>query len=288
MLSAPDPSREVREIARTCLAWAREGIKFHEMAIAYRNPDPYRSLIESAFREAKIPVYLHEGSPMAERPLGRRVLSLLDLMDSDLERRRVMDFVTDGRLPDETKERYENAVATRWDRASREAGVVKGLDQWKRRLDTYKSELEESDQEWRRARAPEVGSLLQFVEDLNEALADHPDRAAWSEHLAALARLLRTYIEDPDPILDSLDGLGRFDALGSEVGHEQFIATVRTAIENLRSDEVLGQRPGAFASARRQRPRRQLAPAPSLPRRRDRRPRRALVPLRPAPRPDPA
>ena len=247
LLSAPDPSREVREIARTCLAWAREGIKFHEMAIAYRNPDPYRSLIESAFREAKIPVYLHEGSPMAERPLGRRVLSLLDLMDSDLERRRVMDFVTDGRLPDETKERYENAVATRWDRTSREAGVVKGLDQWKRRLDTYKHELEESDQEWKRARAPEVESLLQFVEDLNEALADHPDRAAWSEHLAALARLLRTYIEDPDPILDALDGLGRFDALGSEVGHEQFIATVRTAIENLRSDEVLGQRPGAFA-----------------------------------------
>ncbi len=110
-----------------------------------------------------------------------------------------MDFVTDGRLPDETKERYENAVATRWDRASREAGVVKGLDQWKRRLDTYKSELEESDQEWQRARATEVGSLLQFVEDLGEALADHPDRAPWSEHLAALARLLRTYIDDPKP-----------------------------------------------------------------------------------------
>ena len=140
-------------------------------------------------------------------------------------------------------------MATRWDRASREAGVVKGLDQWKRRLDTYKSELEESDQEWRRARAPEVGSLLQFVEDLSEALADHPDRAAWSEHLAALARLLRTYIVDPSPILDALDGLGRFDALGSEVGHEQFIATVRAAIENLRSDEALGQHPAPSRAA---------------------------------------
>ena len=55
LISGPDPAREVREVARQCLAWAREGIRFHEMAIAYRHPDPYRSLIESVFIEAGVP-----------------------------------------------------------------------------------------------------------------------------------------------------------------------------------------------------------------------------------------
>ena len=75
LVSAPDPTREVREVARACMRWAEEGIRFHEMAIAYRNPEPYRSTIESVFSEAGIPVYLHEGTPLSERPLGRRALA---------------------------------------------------------------------------------------------------------------------------------------------------------------------------------------------------------------------
>ena len=37
LVSAPDPSREVREAVRACLRWASEGIGFHEMAVVYRN-----------------------------------------------------------------------------------------------------------------------------------------------------------------------------------------------------------------------------------------------------------
>ncbi len=43
------------------------------MAIAYRHPEAYRPIVESVFGEAEIPLYLHEGTPLAERPLGRRV-----------------------------------------------------------------------------------------------------------------------------------------------------------------------------------------------------------------------
>ena len=225
------------------------GSSFHEMAIAYRNPDPYRSLIESAFREAKIPVYLHEGSPMAERPLGRRVLSLLDLMDSDLERRRVMDFVTDGRLPEETKERYENAVATRWDRASREAGVVKGLDQWKRRLATHKSELEESDQEWQTGASPRgrvSSSQLRRGPRRGARGPSRPSslvRAPRRARPAAAQPTSRTRPRSSTPSTASAASTRsgpRWDTSSSS-------PPFATAIENLRSDEVLGQRPGAFA-----------------------------------------
>src|SRR5262249_3277754 len=70
--SAPDPAREVRAALRQCLGWAREGVRFHEMAIAYRQSDPYRTLISATLREAGLPAYMHEGTPMAELPLGRR------------------------------------------------------------------------------------------------------------------------------------------------------------------------------------------------------------------------
>ena len=85
--SAPDPNREVRDALRTCLRWAREdGIAFHEMVIAYRQADPYRPLIAGALREAKLPAYIDEGTPLSELPLGRRALALLDLLSGDLER----------------------------------------------------------------------------------------------------------------------------------------------------------------------------------------------------------
>ena len=74
LVSAPDPSREVRAAARACLEWAREGVPFWEMAVAYRHGEAYRPLVEAVFVEAGSRVYLHEGSPLAERPLGRQTL----------------------------------------------------------------------------------------------------------------------------------------------------------------------------------------------------------------------
>jgi ATP-dependent helicase/nuclease subunit B len=247
LISGPDPAREVREVTRQCIGWARDGIQFHEMAIAYRHPDPYRSLIESVFIEAGVPVYLHEGTPMSERPLGRRVIALLELIDTELDRRALIDFLSDGRLPGETWERYGKPSAGLWDRFSRRAGVVRGFEEWKRRLNAYRDDLADSDREWRRAEAERVETFLGFVRDLSRDLSAHPGSAAWSEHHAHLDRLLHTYVSDPEPILDALAGLDRFDALDEETTFERFRQTVITTIENLRTDEAEpGGREGAF------------------------------------------
>ena len=136
-VSAPDPSREVRAAARACLEWARAGVPFWEMAVAYRHGDEYRPLVEAVFAEAEVPVYLHEGSPLAERPVGRQTLGLLELYDSDLSRKSVMDFLTDARLPRELRDEFGGVPATRWDSISRDAGVVAGAEQWRSRLATY-------------------------------------------------------------------------------------------------------------------------------------------------------
>src|SRR5262249_15056553 len=142
-------SREVRAAARECLAWADEGVPFWQMALAYRHGDDYRPIVEAVFAEADIPVYMHEGSPVAERPLGRQTLNLLDLFDSDLSRRSVMDFLTDAHLPSALHEEFGGIPAARWDSISREAGIVGSRDQWTRRLQTLQEDLrgEEGDEE---------------------------------------------------------------------------------------------------------------------------------------------
>lgn len=116
LLSAPDPAREVREAARACLQWAQEGVSFWEMAVAYRHGEAYRPLVEALFIEAGIPLYLHEGSPLSERPLGRQTLGLFDLYETDFSRTSVMDFLTDARLPSELHDEFGAIPASRWTR----------------------------------------------------------------------------------------------------------------------------------------------------------------------------
>lgn len=243
--SAPDPHREVREAVRQAIAWADSGLGFHEIAIAYREAEVYRPIVEAVLNEARIPAYLHEGTPISERPLGRRVIALLDLLEGDLGRREVMDFLADARLPDATRERYEVSAA-RWDQISKEAGVVNGLEDWTSRLAAHAAALREDDREWKRERADSVERLRDFVSQLALGLSNHDAVGGWRAHLDSLRRLLITYVEDHEQILEPLDGLDRFDALDEETTWERFIEVVRSAIETLRSDDVLGQRPGAF------------------------------------------
>jgi ATP-dependent helicase/nuclease subunit B len=248
LVSAPDPSREVRAAARACLDWAREGVPFFEMAVAYRHGEAYLPLVEAVFVEAGIPVYLHEGSPLAERPLGRQTLGLLALFDSDLSRQSVMDFLTDAKLPDALHEEYGGRIpASRWDSLSREAGIVAGVQQWQQRLAVLEK-IELDAPSWVAERAADAGRLAQFIADLAQRLSAHPARASWASHLDYLQGLLMRYVVGADEVIVALRGLERFTALEAEVEFESFLDVVRRAIGTLRSEDVIGDRPGAFAA----------------------------------------
>lgn len=251
LVSAPDPAREVRAAARACLAWAQEGVPFWDMAVAYRHGEAYRPLVEAVFLEAGIPVYLHEGSPLAERPVGRQTLALLDLYESDFSRQSMMDCLTDARLPSALHEEFGGIPAARWDSISRQAGIVAGVEQWALRLDALQRELagdgEDERPSWVEERIADVATLQRFVADLNARLAAHPDRAPWSVQLDFLAELLARYVNGAEEIVESLRGLERFVALEHEVEFGRFVEVVRRAIDTLRSEDILDGHPGAFA-----------------------------------------
>jgi ATP-dependent helicase/nuclease subunit B len=250
LVSAPDPAREVRAAARACLTWAAEGVPFWDMAVAYRHGDAYRPLVEAVFIEAEIPLYLHEGSPLAERPVGRQTLGLLDLYDTDFSRQSVMDFLTDARLPSDLHAEFDGIPATRWDSISRQAGIVKGVDQWTQRLAVLRRDLPGDDDdppEWVRERMDDADNLARFISDLHARLNAHPGGASWSAHLDFLEELLGRYVRGAEEIVEALRGLERFTALEQEVGFDRFRDVVRRAVETLRSEDVLQGRAGAFA-----------------------------------------
>jgi len=252
LVSAPDPLSEVREAARTCLDWARAGIPFREMAVTYRDAGSYRPLVEAVFSEAGIPVYLDDGPSVAERPLGRRILALLDLIDSPLVRRDVMAFLSDGRLPRETRERFGRATVSRWESASRRAGVVEGLGQWRDRLGGLivrerADAAKEGAPDWLADRVRDSETLLRFIEDFANRVAAHPVAGTWTECLAALRPLLVEYVRDADAVVGHLDQLAQLDELLVEpVPFERFLDTVRAEIRALKAGDLDAGRQGAF------------------------------------------
>jgi ATP-dependent helicase/nuclease subunit B len=239
LLSAPDAPREVREAARTCLKWAEEGIPFHKMVVVYRHNEPYRTLIDQIFRRAGIVTYLHSGRPLIAEPSGQRLAALLHLIEADMPRSGVMEFITETVLPDTTANHYRHdekpIQPAVWDGISREAGIVQGRDQWLHRLDLLISskrefidpdaEVDEDDP--MEAEIREIERLREFILDLSSDLESAKEEATWSEHLQYLQRVANTYIAGLDDLLDQMVSLENLEQISKRVSFERFRETVR-------------------------------------------------------------
>lgn len=251
LTSASDTVREVWEAARWCLDRAREGVRFHEMAVVYRNQDPYRALVDEIFTEAKIETYLHDGRLLSQHPYGRRLLTLLDLAASHeaFERAKVMEFLTETRLPRATRERYEDREKrifvrpSEWETYTRDAGVVEGAAQWQTRLRRLADEKREGARnenwEWLDGVADRIETLMRFAADLHAALAARPREATWDEHLAFARSLAERYAEDTGEILKALDDLRLISSVRERVTFEEFCRAVRDDLDRRDTSNVL-------------------------------------------------
>lgn len=251
LVSAPDPLAETREAARVCLDWAGEGIAFRDMAVSYRQAELYRPLIEAVFTEAGIPLYLDEGPALSERPLGRRILALLDLLGSPLRRRDVMAFLSDGWMPKETRERFGGAPRARWDSISRRAGVVEGIGQWRERLGLALAHDEErlaqeDAPDWRARRVEDTRHLIAFMEEIAERLSARPPGPGWGASLDVLLPILRDYAEDCESVVGYLEQLRDLDRVVPGVDFDRVLDAVRAEVRSLRAGDLDEGQQGAF------------------------------------------
>ncbi len=248
LVSAPDTVREVWEAARACLAWAKEGIRFHEMAVVYRNGDPYSALVDEIFREAGIATYLHDGRLLSAHPLGMRLLALLDLAADaqTFSRQAVMEFLTETRLPAATAQKYGHVRPSQWETYTREAGVVGGIEQWQTRLQRLAAEKVERAKderfEWLAHDAERVGDVQRFAADFHVALsASGETDATWDEHLAYLTTLAGDYADGVALIIEALGDLKTLGAVAPRVSFATFCRAVHDDLESRDASSVLGE-----------------------------------------------
>ena len=227
LLSAAGESLEAVEIARLIQQAAQEGVRYQEIAILLRSPRAYDVALASAFERAGIDAFFVEGVPHIDAA-ARGLSLLLDLVGADLDRGRVMEFVTSARIHwDSVLGPGAEVSPSGWDRLSARAGVVSGLEAWRRCLAKAREDREareyEDDRDLRR-----YDSLLRLVGRLHADLATLPEQGSWAELLAATLALLDAWIDRPELTHERLERvLSPLAQYAPAPGRDAFLARVR-------------------------------------------------------------
>lgn len=250
LLHAGDPDDEVRAVVRQVVDLAATR-PLHRIGVLYRQADPYSRLLHSALDAASVTWNGPSGRRLADSAAGHVLLGLLRLSADDLERNAVTDWLASGPILDPADGR--EVPAHRFDRLSREAGIVRGLDQWTARLAHLAERLAADRHDIHATGEPGSGHyggleadlaqasrLATFVSDLHDRLAP-PVPASWPSFSRWAHDLLEAYVGDESirsrwpaiesdaarRVLEIVDGLSVLADIDAIVDAERF----RRAIE---------------------------------------------------------
>jgi hypothetical protein len=210
LVSAPDAVEEVRWVIRRIVKRAEDGQPFNRVAVLYQTGGPYQSLVSSQFRMAGIPLSGPDPVLLSETPPGKALLLFLDLIESDYSRESVMRWLSESPISPSYGGLDSSAQVAVWDVASRNAGVLRGLDQWSERLERYgaalSSRIEISDPldetspaklRGLRQMRSEAAGLAAFVAGLGQNIPPGED-ASWAAFASWAQDVLRRYAPKPD------------------------------------------------------------------------------------------
>ena len=231
VIAAPGTAAEALEIARAFLSEASKGVAFDRMAVLLPEPGAQASAFREAFARAGIPAFF-EADARRPHPAGRAFLALLDCALEDLSADRFAEYLSLGQTPvtpprDEApapagdspegdaagEEEPGFAPARRWERLILDAGVIGGLDRWKRRLARFAGQLrgeeaEEEDAERREQigrRRKDLRRLSETALPILDRLAGFPTGPARYGDWATLLRgLAGAALRHPEGVLERL------------------------------------------------------------------------------------
>lgn len=236
---------EARAAVRAVLAGLQGGVPLWQHAI-FHGGRPMARLVHRELVDAGLAACGPAVRLLREGAGGRGLVGLLELTASDLQRDAVMSWLASVPAV-ATTARGEPAPTLRWDALSAEAGVGRGIAEWRDRLGRLAATSEDD-----RHAALALGS---FVEDLAVALSPPADTswarwAAWARHLVS-----RFLAPGSGWAADERDGLAQVDAVLQELGQRQgtaapatadaFAAVVHTELE-ARTLETAALGPSAF------------------------------------------
>ena len=219
LVIAPDPNQEIRWVIRDVIRKARGSTPFSRMAVLYRKPD-YGKIVAEEMELAGVPVAGPDQTTLAETAVGRTLIGLMELADGDFQRGLVTSLLTG--CPVRSPDRSIRLNPSRWDRLSKEAGIVRGIGQWRDRLEKYAARQEESISDSTmtsemsegrlrgiRAQAESARELLAFVDRLYDDLQPPAQDASWVDFSEWTRKLVDDYVSrgsgTPEPELNALE-----------------------------------------------------------------------------------
>jgi hypothetical protein len=188
VVSVTDADEEVRHAVRKVIDAARSGTPLARIAILWPTDRPYARLVEHHLGLAGIGWNGRPGTAVSERVVPRFLLDLLDVDRRGLRRRDLFNLLADVPVRDRVGRPLPVAA---WERASREAGVVKD-EHWGPRLRAYATWQRRAAADRRGDDEPTIDSplssptadaaesLAAFVADLRDDLGRPDARQAWS------------------------------------------------------------------------------------------------------------
>ncbi len=236
VLNASDSDDEVRCVVREVVADLRAH-PAHRVAVLYADRSPYARLLHEHLAAAGITVNGPGVRTVEERPLSRLVLGLLEVARGGFRRSDLFRALGEVGVRDFDGERI---VVPRWERVSRDAGVVAG-DHWDQRLTAHVArrdediarEREQDDPSPARIEALQreqqtAGELRAFVTELQRRFAEAESAASWADLGAWCLDLLHALVPLSDvahlPLEEqyasgvierSLSGLAALDGTGT-------------------------------------------------------------------------
>jgi ATP-dependent helicase/nuclease subunit B len=195
VMHASDSDDEVRCVVRDVIE-TLGNTPAHRVAILYARTHPYARLLNEHLAAAGITVNGAGNRPVDERAIGRAFLGVLGLAVDDVPRADFFRAISEA--PTRTAD-GSRVPASRWERISRSAAVVRG-DDWATRLEQYATGVE--------------------TDLANERVRDDPlpgRIAAYERHIAA-ARELRAFATSLRDRLHTGAGLTTWSELSTWAG----------------------------------------------------------------------
>ncbi|HEY1266008.1 MAG TPA: PD-(D/E)XK nuclease family protein [Candidatus Binatia bacterium] len=220
-----------------------EDYTFDEIGIAARSLE-YRPWIEEIFTRHRIPFTISAEPSLAEHPLAKAAVLLLNLQLKKYVRTHVIDlldspFFNAGAAVDDRDGRPDL-----WDLASRLLGIGKGADEWSG-LEKYLGRgiaVAEQDDRTRRREivvpANQVRMLWRIFSALHGDLESVPREASWSRYVNVWDTLQKKWLASDqksavasEAIDDALQRLAALDAVCEKVPLAHFLETYQRRLE---------------------------------------------------------